>query len=181
MNESPAPRPIRFPKFTLIIGGVGSRELAKAISDLQPDCQRHLIQEAGRGLAGIWLGSMDEPENDEVLVEGYFVKDLVHDLHDFMVARLGPDYCARGFINNYDSGTLPLPESDEYVIADASIHDIRPFVDRFGGDNVLVLNTGTLIAPIDPAPNAPTVRWMWLPSPDLSERMKLLRRELGEL
>lgn len=167
-----SPPPLKMPKFVLLVGGIHTVELQEQLCAIDPTRCGVNLHFLGLEIARAYT-SNEELERKDLLVPGVFVEDFDHTLEMMMKNQLGLDYAAVGFINNYDAGQHG--DDVDYIFPDATPDDVRPFVERFSDENVLVIYTGKL------AESGIAKQNVWLPMPSLAERMALLRRELGEV
>lgn len=170
MNTLAQP-PIKLRRYTLLLGNVGRDELAIALAE-SPNSLPIQLHIHGVQIACDWLGNELPAWELCKKIElkcGLTIQDFTEALDGKLTSLLGDDYAARGFINSSSDD-----EDEEYIIADATLADVKCFIAEYGEDEVLVIETG-------PMQKASCKHCVWLPSPELSERLKLLRRELGTL
>jgi hypothetical protein len=159
----------------VLILGFPSYDVAAALANaIAPDTHDTVILNNALGLI-VELYSGSEVEQ-KYITNSVATADFVSDLDTFMSNQLGHGWRATSYINQNDTTAA---DDDGIIVLDACDADVPVFVSRFGEGNVLVLCAGPLRAPSALAGHAGRV--LWLPSLEVAENEKLLRRELGEL
>lgn len=162
-----AVQPLNLPRFVLITGGVGIKALAQYLAGVNTEYAITYLRPSAEDLAaGFGLKS-----TLDLVCPDKTVEDYQKELMSFMESRLGPDIHALNFIRQEQLGWV---EESFFIFTDTEHWDVIPFTEAYGQDNVLLLSTGQLKTPIH------SCKSIWLPSPSLSERISLLRRELGD-
>lgn len=167
-----APRAIKLPQYVIICGSdkLGNLKLANAIFDTNSPDQCPTPSKA----AIYFLVATIELGDPECAVE------ISNNYTKYAATIEGIDAHLRGTRGDDWVGQMmakQLKEQHEDIIFwdGDSPKDYAPFVRAIDKDAILFIITGALTC--EPIPGARTI---WLPKPDLIERMSLLRRECGE-
>lgn len=174
--------PLPLPRFTFLFGhpDQGQYPLAAAIASQSLDLAVLDLEEPLRDAAHVVAFNGTDPDvsfdkNEdrqlpmmgEITIEGWMEKlDSMH------IDLFGLDWQAQFALKNIEREGL-FDVYDRFLFRDAeNMADVNFFRNKFGSDNCLILFCGPLPAKLE------GLRFLWLSTPSLENRMAQLRKEL---